>query len=165
MYSPYTLPIKSSKFPTQLPTFIEVSQGSRNKYEYDNTTGMLKLDRVLHSAVFYPYDYGFIPQTLCKDGDPLDILVMGTSPLVPGCIADVRPICYMIMADDPSFNHIKEIKDVSPHKLLEISQFCETYKTLEKDKWVKIGEWKGLQETYALIEETHGEFLKQSSQT
>ena len=100
MYSPYTLPLKMKNYPREIPVFIEVSKGSRNKYEYNKTTGLLMLDRVLHSAVYYPYDYGFIPQTLCDDGDPLDILVMGTSPMIPGSVAMARPICYMIMEDE-----------------------------------------------------------------
>lgn len=173
MYTPYTIPIESKEYPCIIPVFIEVAQGTRNKYEYDINTGFLKLDRVLHSAVFYPYNYGFIPQTICDDGDPLDILVMGTSALLPGSIANVRPICYMVMedekgidekvlgvlADDPHYSNIKNISDISEHKLLEIRQFFETYKALEKDKWVRIGGWKGKEETYKLIIKTHQAFM------
>ena len=169
MYSPYTLPLKMKNYPREIPVFIEVSKGSRNKYEYNKTTGLLMLDRVLHSAVYYPYDYGFIPQTLCDDGDPLDILVMGTSPMIPGSVAMARPICYMIMEDekgqdekvlavlseDPNFAHIEKMSDVSPHNLVEIAQFFETYKALEKNKWVKVGSWKDVDETQQLVETTH----------
>ena len=169
MYSPYTLPLKMKNYPREIPVFIEVSQGSRNKYEYNKATGLLMLDRVLHSAVFYPYDYGFIPQTLCDDGDPLDVLVMGTSPLIPGCVAMARPICYMVMEDekgqdekvlavlseDPNYSHVETMSDLPPHKLVEIAQFFETYKALEKDKWVKVGSWNDVEETQNLVEETH----------
>jgi hypothetical protein len=79
----YDIPI-GKKSPDETLCFIEVSRGSRNKYEWDNELGFLKLDRVLHSAVFYPHNYGFIPQTLCGDGDPLDVLVMGEYALEPG---------------------------------------------------------------------------------
>jgi inorganic pyrophosphatase len=173
MYSPYNIPLKVQKnYPREIPAFIEVSQGSRNKYEYNKATGFLMLDRVLHSAVFYPYDYGFIPQTLCDDGDPLDVLVMGTSPLVPGCVALIRPICYMVMEDekgqdekvlavlakDPNYSHVHCMADLPPHKLKEVTQFFETYKALEKDKWVRVGEWKDVDATHTLIEETHVQY-------
>ena len=72
-FDPYTMNVESEKFPNEVPVFIEVSKESRNKYEWDHDLGALRLDRVLHSAVYYPYDYGFIPQTLCGDGDPLDV--------------------------------------------------------------------------------------------
>ncbi len=84
-YAPvYDIPISGKAFPAEVPVFIEVAKGSRMKYEWDSDLGLLRLDRVLHSAVFYPFDYGFIPQTLCGDGDPLDVLVMGDSSLEPG---------------------------------------------------------------------------------
>ncbi len=83
----YDLPL-GPDYPQTLPCFIEVAKGSRNKYEWDEEYGRLRLDRVLHSAVFYPHNYGFYPQTLCGDGDPLDVLVLGEE-LVPGCIVDV----------------------------------------------------------------------------
>lgn len=161
-----------NKFPAEVPVFIEVSKGSRMKYEWDSDAGMLRLDRVLHSAVFYPHDYGFIPQTLCDDGDPLDILVMGDSPLEPGCIADVRVLGYMIMEDekgkdekvlgvltkDPRFAEYHSLRDVPEHVLREISHFFETYKALEKAKWVRVGGWKGTQDAYNLVEQTHKAF-------
>lgn len=173
MYTPYTIPLMTRSFPSEIPAFIEVSSGSRNKYEYNNQTGLMMLDRVLHSAVYYPYDYGFIPQTLCKDGDPLDVLVIGTSPLIPGCVAMIRPICYMVMEDekgqdekvlavlsqDPAYQDVKTMSDISKHKLLEITQFFETYKALEKDKWVRVGEWKDVDETNQLIVSTHQHYL------
>ncbi len=172
MYSPYNYPIRINKYPNEVPVFIEVPRESRCKYEFNHKTGFLTLDRILHSAVFYPHDYGFIPQTLCNDGDPLDILIMSNESLVPGCIVIVRPICYMVMEDekgmdekvlgvianDPNYEHITKLSDIPKHKLLEISQFFETYKALEKDKWVKVGDWKDIDDTHIFIQNTHEKY-------
>jgi inorganic pyrophosphatase len=173
-FDPYSYPL-GSKAPFSVPVFIEVSAGSRNKYEWDQDQGVLTLDRVLHSAVHYPNDYGFIPQTLCGDGDPLDILVMGTQPLIPGCIVRARPIAYMVMEDekgmdekvlavlenDANFHHVRNFNDLAKHKLAEVSNFFETYKKLEKDKWAKVGGWGDTDATYALITKTHNNYLEQ----
>ena len=179
MFSPYTYPIRIKKYPKNIPVFIEVQKGSRCKYEYNCKTGFLTLDRILHSAVYYPYNYGFIPQTLCNDGDPLDILVMSDESLVPGCFVNVRPICYMIMEDekgldekvlgvisnDPNYEHVKCIKDIQDHKLKEISQFFETYKALEKNKWVKVGDWNDINDTHVLIKNMHEKYLSNIAKT
>jgi len=120
----------------------------------------------------YPNDYGFIPSTLCDDGDPLDVLVMGTQPIVPGAVVTIRPIAYMVMEDekgmdekvlavlknDAMMEDIQSIDDVPSHKLKEISHFFETYKALEKNKWAKVGEWKGTKETYGLIKQSQKQF-------
>ena len=172
---PYNTKILSESFPESLPAFIEVSQYSRMKYEWSHLKKSLELDRVLHSAVFYPHNYGFIPQTLCEDGDPLDVLVMCDGPLQPGCFVNVRPICYMIMEDekgldekllavvekDPHYNHIHKMEDIPKHKFDEISQFFETYKTLEKEKWVKIGVWEDTIEAHHLIKKTHEKYINE----
>ena len=170
--SVYDLPLGEG-FPSVLPCFIEVAKGSRNKYEWDDKIGFLRLDRVLHSAVFYPHNYGFYPQTLCGDGDPLDVLVLGEE-LVPGAIVDVRAIGFMIMEDekgldekvlavpthDPRFSEYKTLRDVPEHLLREIAHFFGTYKALEKKKWAKVGGWKGTEDTLQLIEDTHASYLK-----
>ena len=170
---PYSIPIKSSKYPEHIPAFIEVSQGSRMKYEWSHKKKALELDRVLHSAVFYPHNYGFIPQTLCEDGDPLDVLVMCEGPILPGAFVDIRPICYMVMEDekgkdekllavaqnDAHYEHVRNIEDIPVHKLNEISQFFETYKSLEKEKWVKVGNWENRQEAFHLIKDTHNKYM------
>lgn len=172
MYSPYNYPVRSKKFPKEIPMYVEVAKGSRCKYEYNHKTGFITLDRILHSAVFYPYNYGFVPQTLCDDGDPLDILVMSNEALVPGSIVNVKPVCYMVMEDekgmdekllgvianDPNFSHISSLESVPIHQLKEISQFFETYKALEKNKWVKVGDWKDTQETLNLIKTTNNNY-------
>jgi len=174
---PYNTKIQSDTFPESIPSFIEVSQSSRMKYEWSHKKKALELDRVLHSAVFYPHNYGFIPQTLCDDGDPLDVLVMCDGPLIPGCFVQVRPICYMVMEDekgndekllavvekDPHYSHIKTIDDIPDHTLKEISQFFETYKTLEKEKWVKIGGWKDKNEAFKLIKSTHEKYKREKN--
>ena len=164
-------------FPKELVAYIEVQKNTRTKYEYDENSGLLVLDRILHSAVFYPHNYGFVPQTLCGDGDPLDVLVMTSEPLLPGTLCHVRPICHLIMEDekgadekllavslhDPYLNEIYCKKDISEHILKEISVFFETYKILEKKKWVKVKDWSSEEETISLIEQTHKDFLKKKS--
>ena len=171
---PYNIKINSPKYPHIIPAFIEVAEKSRMKYEWDHTRNSLVLDRVLHSAVFYPHNYGFIPETLCDDGDPLDVLVMCQEPLIPGCIVDVRPICYMIMEDekgrdekllavvnkDPLYSHITDMNDIPKHVLKEISQFFETYKLLEKEKWSKVGSWHDKKDSFELIEQSKQHYQK-----
>ena len=169
MYS-FTLP---ENFPKILPAFIEISKGSNIKYEWDEKNQVLTLDRILHSSVVYPENYGFIPQTLCDDGDPLDVLILSNQQLLPGTIAYVRPICYMDMTDEkgkdekllavlekePYFAHFKTIKDVSEHKLKEIKEFFGTYKNLEKNKWSKIENWNDYDETMHLIKKCHYKYI------
>jgi inorganic pyrophosphatase len=128
------------------PSLIEIPRGSRNKYELDKETGLLRVDRVLYSAVFYPANYGFIPRTYCDDGDPLDVLVLGQEPVVPMCIMMSRAIGAMRMRDekglddkiiavhvnDPAVAHYRDIGELPPHQLTELRRFFEDYKTLEK---------------------------------
>jgi inorganic pyrophosphatase len=132
----------------EMNVIIEINKGSKNKYEIDKKTGLIALDRALHTAQDYPYDYGFVPQTLWEDGDPLDVVVLTTSPLSPGILVVVRPVAIMDMTDDgesdvkiiavpkkdPRFNEIKDIKDINKHTLKEIEHFYSTYKLLENKK-------------------------------
>ena len=168
-FSPYHLKLVDENFPHKIPAYIEVSKNSRFKYEWDDKLNTLVLDRILHSSVVYPYNYGFFPQTLCDDGDPLDVLVMCDGELLPGSVVFVRPICYMIMEDekgqdekvlavvdkDPRLNEIKTMNDIPKHIIHEITNFFETYKILEKDKWVKVGNWKNKEETLQLIKDSN----------
>src|SRR5215216_4183996 len=127
------------------PVVIEIPKGSKNKYELDKETGLLRLDRVLYSAVHYPADYGFIPRTYCDDGDPLDALVLGQEPVYPLTIVEARPIGVMRMRDekgiddkivavsvhDPAFSDYTDKSQLPAHVLREIQRFFEDYKGLE----------------------------------
>ncbi len=137
--------------PEELNAIIEVPKNSMLKYELDKETGLMKLDRVLYSAVHYPGDYGFIPRTYWDDHDPLDVLVLSNFPVYPRTIVKIRPIGVLrlidsnekddkiiaVHASDPRFERYKDIKDVPEHILLEIKHFFETYKQLQNKK-VKI---------------------------
>ncbi len=141
--------------PEQITAVIEIPSGSRNKYELDKVTGLLKLDRVLYSAVQYPGDYGFIPGTLAEDGDPLDVLVFINEPTFPGCLITVRPLGVLMMTDrgdpdekilavpseDPYNQEYFDIADLPQHYLKEIEHFFRVYKDLE-GKRVEIEGWK-----------------------
>jgi len=143
---------------------IEIPGGCRNKYELDKALGVIKLDRVLYSAVHYPYDYGFIPNTLGDDGDPLDGLVMMDEPTFPGCLVTARPVGLLEMvdggeqdekllcvpADDPRYAQVKSLGDVAPHRLAEIAEFFRTYKNLQHKK-VEVGEWKDVDAVWPLV--------------
>jgi len=124
---------------------IEIPKGSKVKYELDKATGLLYLDRVLHSAVHYPANYGFLPQTFCDDGDPLDVLVLGQEPVLPLCILRARAIGVLTMRDekgqddkiiaihldDPEYEHYHDIAELPPHRLRELERFFLDYKVLE----------------------------------
>jgi len=151
--------------PDSFNTVIEIPKGSTNKYEVDQTTGLLKLDRVLYSPLFYPFDYGFIPQTLYLDGDPIDVLVMLMHPTFPGCIVEAKPIGVLEMRDDkgpdekvlcvatrdPRFNNRTSLNDLNPHTLKEIYHFFEVYKALE-DKEVEVVGWKDVIDAVKLVD-------------
>jgi inorganic pyrophosphatase len=131
---------------TAFPVVIEIPKGSKNKYELDKETGLLRLDRVLHSAVYYPADYGFIPRTYCDDGDPLDALVLSQEAVYPLTIVEARAIGVMRMRDekgvddkivavsvrDPAFSDYRDQAELPPHVLREVRRFFEDYKALEQ---------------------------------
>jgi len=139
-----------------VPAVVEIPQGSRNKYEYDHKTGRIVLDRVLFSSVHYPADYGFIPDTLADDGDPVDALVVTNEPTFPGCLVRARPIGLLNMRDekgpdqkvlavpigDPRFDEVRDLNDLASHWLQEIENFFQTYKMLE-DKFTEVVGWEG----------------------
>lgn len=144
------------KFPDIVNVIVEIPKDSQNKYEFDKESGAIKLDRVLYSPMHYPADYGFIPETYCEDGDSLDALVLGSDPLLPGCLVEARPIGLFKMKDNsdkdykilavqkknPRFDNVKDIKDIHEHSLKEISHFFSAYKELENKKVETIG-WEG----------------------
>lgn len=134
------------KAPEEFNTIIEVPKGSKNKYEIDKETGLIKLDRAMKTSQDYPFDYGFAPQTLWEDNDPLDVVVLTTYPLAPNILVNVRPVAVMEMIDggesdykiiavpteDPRWDDVKDLADVNKHTIKEIKHFFETYKTIEE---------------------------------
>ena len=143
---------------------IEIPKGSKVKYELDKRTGLLWLDRVLHSAVHYPANYGFLPQTYCDDGDPLDVLVLGQEPVVPLCVLRARAIGVLTMrdekgqddkivavhVDDPEYADYTDIGDLPPHRLRELERFFLDYKVLEH-KTVEVDRFRGRAEAERVI--------------
>ena len=143
---------------------VEIPEGSKVKYELDKATGLLKADRVLYSAVHYPANYGFIPQTYCDDGDPLDVLMLCQQPLVPLSLARCRAIGVIPMSDDmgqddkiiavhvddPQFAHYHDIGEVPPHTLAELERFFLDYKVLER-KQVAIEALRGHVEAESVV--------------
>ena len=145
---------------------IEIPKGSRNKYEYDFDLKKIRYDRMIFSSMMYPADYGFIPETLALDGDPLDVLVLVTEPTFPGCVMEVKPIGVFHMADekgpdekvicvpisDPIWNKHNDLNDVNPHLIKEIEHFFQVYKDLEQKK-VDVEGWGKLEEANTIIDE------------
>lgn len=149
---------------------IEIPYGSSVKYEVDKDTGTIVVDRVMYSAVYYPANYGFIPQTLADDGDPMDILVLNQYPLQAGSVIKCRLIGVLIMEDesgmdekllalpldkiDPSYSNIKDYSDLSELTLSRIKNFFETYKMLEPKKWVKLKNFEGREKANEILEKS-----------
>ena len=145
---------------------VEIPSGSRNKYEYDHLRHRFVLDRVLYSSVHYPCDYGFIEGSLAEDGDPLDVLVVISEPTFPGCVVRARPVGVLDMADekghdhkilavahdDPRWEQTRSLEDLSPHRMREIENFFQTYKTLEK-RPTDVRGWLGTGDAWKIIEE------------
>lgn len=168
----YNYPI-GKKSPEEFNVIIEVPTGSNNKYEYNAEQDIFELDRVLFSSVHYPGCYGFIPQTLGGDGDPLDVVVLTGEPMITGSVLSVRPVGFLKMTDDkgqdekilavpvndPRFNERRKLSDIRQHVLLEIEHFFRIYKELEK-KFVDIDKWYDVEDTKKLILEAHSNFKK-----
>ena len=151
--------------PDCIHVVIEIPRGSRNKYEIDHDTGRVFLDRRLFTATTYPADYGFVPNTLGGDGDPLDALVLLPESVHPGVIVEARPVAMFKMVDDAGgddkvlcvpagdvrWNDINDLGDVSKHELESIKHFFMHYKDLEPNKWVKVTGWSGPEAAHAEI--------------
>jgi len=146
---------------------IEIPMGTKNKYEIDKVKNRIKLDRVLYTPMTYPAEYGYIEETLALDNDPLDILVLSTSKTFPGCIVDARVVGYLdvidngepdakiiaVMDKDPRFSHINEVADIQQHTLREIKHFFKTYKDLQQNKIVAVGDVHDKIDALELIDE------------
>ena len=151
--------ISFGEIPNKVKAIIEIPYGSNIKYELDKESGAIVVDRVMYSAMFYPANYGFVPNTLANDGDPADILVLTEYPIAPGSVINCRLIGVLIMEDeagmdekllavptskiDPTFEKIQTLEDLPEATLNKIKNFFETYKILEPNKWVKVKEFAG----------------------
>lgn len=150
--------------PDVINVIIECPKGTKNKYEIDKETGLIKLDRAMKSAQDYPFDYGFVPRSLWDDGDALDVVLLSTYPLAPGILVEARPVAVMGMVDcgegddkiiavpksDPRWDGVKNLADVNPHTLKEIQHFFETYKSIEGKK-VSVKGFRGKKEAIAAV--------------
>ena len=150
------------KAPNIVNVVIEIPANSSVKYEYDEELGVISVDRVLYTAMIYPFNYGFIPGTLEEDGDPVDVLVISDHTFLPGSVVRVRPIAILEMEDEegvdakivavpddkvePRYSSIKDLKDLPDIVKRRIEHFFQHYKELEPGKWVKIRGWKGAEE-------------------
>jgi len=154
--------------PEDINVIIEVPVGGQPiKYEMDKDAGVLVVDRFLYTPMTYPGNYGFVPHTLSDDGDPIDVLVCNTRPLIPGCVINVRPIGVMLMEDNSGqdekiiavpthgltkrYDSVKDYVDMPDITLKQIEHFFEHYKDLEPGKWVKIGGWQNVDVAKQLI--------------
>src|ERR1700735_5618986 len=160
--------------PQEFYTVVEIPFGSSVKYELDKQSGLIKLDRVLYSAVYYPANYGFIPQTLAEDDDPLDVLVLCQEPVVPLTIIHSRAIGLMTMIDsgkkdhkiiavateDPEFNSYREAAEMPPHRLLMLRRFFQDYKQLE-GKVVEVDEIESSKAAFPIIEDALHRYSRQ----
>lgn len=154
----------SPKIRKTFDVLIEIPKGSRNKYEYDFVLHKIRFDRMLFSSMMYPGDYGFIPESLALDKDPLDVLVLGSEPTFPMCVMEVKPIGVFHMTDekgpdekiicvpvsDPIWNQLNDIADMNQHQVKEIEHFFQVYKDLEEKK-VDVGGWGDVNEAYDIV--------------
>lgn len=168
--------IKVGNIPDKINAIIEIPYGSSVKYELDKESGAVFVDRVMASAVFYPANYGFIANTLADDGDPVDILVLNEYPIQAGAVIPCRLIGVLVMEDengmdekllalptskvDARYEDIKSLDDVPKATLAKIKNFFETYKILEKDKWVKVQDFKDTKAAVEILEKAIANYKK-----
>ena len=160
--------------PAEFLSVIEIPSGSSVKYELDKQSGLIRLDRVLYSAAYYPANYGFIPQTLAEDDDPLDVLVFCQEPVVPLTLIEARTIGLMTMIDsgkkdhkiiavatkDPEFNSYREFSEMPPHRLAMLRRFFQDYKQLEGKK-VEVDELQPASKAHPIIEDALNRYSEQ----
>lgn len=157
--------------PHELNVIIEVPMGADPvKYELDKESGAIFVDRMLHTAMYYPCNYGFVPHTLSADGDPADVLVLSEEKLIPGCVIPVRPLGVLVMEDEAGrdekilavptskisavYNNVRTVYDLPAIKLEQITHFFTHYKDLEKNKWVRVIGWEGLESALKVLQES-----------
>lgn len=162
--------------PEEINVIIEIPKDSEPvKYEVDKETGAIFVDRILSTPMRYPCNYGYVPSTLCGDGDPADVLVVLPLPLIPGSVVRCRPVGVLKMSDEAGsdekilavpiskvfsgYAHVEDIEQVSSHWLERIGHFFEHYKDLEKGKWVKLDGWAGAVEAKQILIEAHQRYL------
>jgi inorganic pyrophosphatase len=165
-------PLTGAEVEPDLVCVVEIPKGSRNKYEYDPALGAIKLDRFVSASVVYPTDYGYVPETLAPDGDPLDVLVCVSEPTFPGCIVLTKVVGLFRMSDekgpddhvvcvpcqDPGWNHIDDLSAIPDQLRREISHFFSVYKDLDPTRWSSVGGWGDRAEALATIEEARERF-------
>lgn len=154
------------KTPNEVHVIIEIPKGSKNKYEIDKKSGLIALDRVMHTSQDYPFDYGFVPQSYWHDKDPLDVVLITTHPLMSGILVNVRPVAIMNMLDngegddklicvpveDPRLEHIHDLPDINSHTLKEMEHFFLTYKKIQ-NKVVEVTGFKNAEAARAAVTE------------
>jgi inorganic pyrophosphatase len=157
---------------------IEIPRGSRNKYEFDPELGAIKLDRFVSASVVYPTDYGFVPDTISPDGDPLDVLVCVSEPTFPGCVIIARPVALFEMADekgrddhvvcvpcnDPNWAEIHDIDDLPKQLRAEIGHFFSVYKDLDEERYSQVGDWGNREDAWRCISEARAAWEARQSQ-
>jgi inorganic pyrophosphatase len=170
-----TVTTRRSDFPQVIEIVVEIPSGSRNKVEYDEQAGVFRLDRVLSSAVFYNFDYGYIEGTRADDGDHTDAMLLIDEPTFTGCRVWARPVGGLEMRDDkghdfkvlcvalgdPTYSHVESLDQVSPHRLKEIEHFFETYKVLE-DKEVEVFGWRDLEAALEVLRDDWARHAKEA---
>lgn len=167
-----------TNLPGELNMVIEVTSGSRSKFEYNTDWEAFVLDRIIPSSVVFPVEYGFVPQTWFVDGDPLDIMALSFAPLVVSSVAKVRVIGVLemedeegldskilsVLANDRRFEGYSDIGDVQKHQLTEIQEFFETYKRLQPCSWVKIKGWRNRAEALLVVEDALKRYQERCSE-
>ena len=163
--------------PDEINVIVEIPKGSKNKYEVNEEEGYIELDRSLYSSVYFPFEYGTMPQTLSEDGDPLDIVLLASHPTFPGCVVKAEPIGVLLMTDeagednkiiakpktklDPRFDHLNDVEDLLDHQKKEIQEFFEIYKRLEPGKFVKVTGWGNKEKAKELIKKATEKYGKE----
>jgi inorganic pyrophosphatase len=161
----------------ELLCIVEIPKGSRNKYEYDPELGGIKLDRFISASVVYPTDYGYVPETLAPDGDPLDVLVCVSEPTFPGCFVLTKAVGLFKMSDekgpddhvvcvpcqDPGWNRFDDVDDLPTLLRDEISHFFAVYKDLDPGRWSKVGGWAGRDAALETVDNARQAFLENAA--